>query len=229
MKFTMQSPDFLFFEQDGSLSTGYEIITAPFSSAWWNENRGGFETILTYLKGHKYRSHNTSTCGLHVHVGRCAFQNGEMPQGYELWDEARRENWYIDSENNIAKLILITERFWDTLVKLSRRKIHALNEWAWRYETTNHENIKSIAKSKRGLGKYRAINLTNYETIEFRIFRGTLNFLTLCATLDLVDALIATAREETVERIYSARKLSALIGKKRMTPAMTAYFKARGI
>lgn len=42
-------------------------------------------------------------------------------------------------------------------------------------------------------GQYTAVNLTNSETIEIRIFRGTLKLNTLLATLQLVNHLCDVA------------------------------------
>ena len=52
-----------------------------------------------------------------------------------------------------------------------------------RIETT-HKNAKD-----KHLGRYVAVNLENYNTIEFRIFRGTLNYKTFIATLQLIDEI----------------------------------------
>jgi hypothetical protein len=42
-------------------------------------------------------------------------------------------------------------------------------------------------------GRYTCVNITNYDTIEFRIFRGTLKYSSLIATLQLVDAICEVA------------------------------------
>lgn len=48
--------------------------------------------------------------------------------------------------------------------------------------------------AKRGSnGRYSCVNLHNYSTIEFRIFRGTLLYSTLIATLQLVDEICNVA------------------------------------
>ena len=39
------------------------------------------------------------------------------------------------------------------------------------------------------MGRYVAVNLENYETIEFRLFRGTLRYETFIATLQLVNEI----------------------------------------
>ena len=46
---------------------------------------------------------------------------------------------------------------------------------------------------KNYFGRYRCINLTNRETIEFRLFRGTLKYNTFIATLQLVNEICNVA------------------------------------
>ena len=45
------------------------------------------------------------------------------------------------------------------------------------------------------LDRYYAINLTNNKTIEFRLFRGTMNINTFIATLQLVDRMVRLVKE----------------------------------
>ena len=49
--------------------------------------------------------------------------------------------------------------------------------------------ILDRAKCGYGGGRYSCINLQNRETVEFSMFRGTLKYSTLIATLQLVDKL----------------------------------------
>ena len=48
------------------------------------------------------------------------------------------------------------------------------------------------AKDSRA-GRYTAVNLTNEDTVEIRIFRGTLKYNTLIATLQMVNAICNVA------------------------------------
>lgn len=48
-------------------------------------------------------------------------------------------------------------------------------------------------KAKKNCGRYVAVNLCNYHTIEFRLFRGTLKYNTLIATLELVNQICELA------------------------------------
>lgn len=50
---------------------------------------------------------------------------------------------------------------------------------------------------KQNNGRYACVNLCNYSTIEFRLFRGTLKYNTLIATLQLVNRICNMAVEMT--------------------------------
>ena len=55
--------------------------------------------------------------------------------------------------------------------------------------------MEILDHAKKGYhgGRYTCVNLTNRDTIEFRMFRGTLKFNTLIATLQLVDRICNVA------------------------------------
>ena len=80
------------------------------------------------------------------------------------------------------------EKHWEELVKFSRRTQKQLERWAARYGYK--DSPKEILKTaKGGFGRYVCLNLTNDETVEFRIFRGTLKKNTILASLQLIDRI----------------------------------------
>ena len=54
-------------------------------------------------------------------------------------------------------------------------------------------DILDHAKKGYGGGRYSSVNLQNRDTIEFRIFRGTLKYNTLIAALQLVNRVCDAA------------------------------------
>ncbi|MEE5994892.1 MAG: hypothetical protein V3G42_16960 [Oscillospiraceae bacterium] len=122
-----------------------------------------------------YLSHQTNTCGLHIHVNRDAFGDTEEEQ-----------------EDVISRILYFVEHHWNEMVKFSRRTEINLNRWAARfgYEPTP---FQVMSKAKSSYGRYYAVNLCNAKTIEFRLFRGTLKLNTLLATLQLVDRICSIA------------------------------------
>ena len=61
-----------------------------------------------------------------------------------------------------------------------------------------------LEDAKKGCnGRYACVNITNYHTIEFRMFRGTLKYNTLIATLELVDKICELATDLTDSELKS--------------------------
>ena len=68
-----------------------------------------------------------------------------------------------------------------------------MNHWASRYGISeNTQDTYKKAKDKH-MGRYVAVNLENYGTVEFRIFRGSLRYKTFIAALQLVDTICRLA------------------------------------
>lgn len=64
------------------------------------------------------------------------------------------------------------------------------------------KNSLDTAK-KAGLGRYTAVNLMPENTIEFRIFRGTLRYETFMATIEFTHYLCELARKLSDENFHA--------------------------
>lgn len=169
----------MYIKHDGSLNDGMELVTHPMDLEY-HINSMPWEQIVEKAVALGYRSHKTSTCGLHVHVSRAAFGSDREKQ-----DVA------------ISRVLFFVERFWQELLKFSRRTEAQINRWAARYGMKdNPKQVMTNAKEK-SMGRYACINLCNYSTIEFRIFRGTLKYNTIIATLQLVARICTMAADMT--------------------------------
>lgn len=168
--------DRIYFENDGSLDEGFEIITHPHTLKEFEKIP--FDKILESCRQAGYNSHNTSTCGLHIHVSRNFFGSTENQQ-----------------YNNIAKLLAFYEVNFDEFLKLSRRTESQWQRWANRYYRTRHEDVLEIVKDGTfRRDRYHAVNLSNRETIEFRLGRGTLLIDRFNAWIDIHVALAKNAK-----------------------------------
>ncbi|WP_303837109.1 amidoligase family protein [Ruminococcus flavefaciens] len=172
----------IYIKGDGSLDDGMEIVTYPMSLDYHKEYR--WEEIMKKAIYLGYRSHQTSTCGLHIHVNR------------DCLGDSREEQ-----DEVIARILYFIEYHWNEMLKFSRRNEYSMNRWAARYgfEKTGHEILDKAKKGNNG--RYAAVNLMNYTTIEFRLFRGTLKYNTLIAALELVNAICDLAISMTDEGI----------------------------
>lgn len=181
--------NFITMERDGSLNDGFENITQPATLEYHTSIRNNYEDMFQIAKDNGFRSHNTSTCGYHIHFNRTFFEDKH--------------------DENVAKLLYLVEKFWDELVKFSRRNYDNLNRWAKKYDKTPNEVVEDM--KCYNLDRYHAVNLTNRNTIEFRMFRGTLNIETFFATLQLVDTIVRYIKEHTNNDIQSLQFTDLLV------------------
>lgn len=171
----------IYFEHDGSLDDGFEIITQPHTFDRFYKI--DWEGIFDALVGNGFRSHNTDSCGLHIHYSREYFGMTRLAQ-----------------EANIGKMIAFYERNLDDLLKFSRRSWGSYQRWARGYDTEgNVEMCKDCAK--RGNDRYHYINCTNSATIEFRLARGTLNYKSFMAWNNFHDCLVSNVKNVSFEDI----------------------------
>ena len=182
--------DWLYFKRDGSLDDGVELVTHPISPAVMmsDEVRGMWARISEIALEEGLRSHDTRTCGLHVHVNRDYFGKGALAQ-----------------EMAELKLNTIADRFFEPLTIFSRRNRDLLHRWAKRPMLPRTEDgWRKRAKCCHDMSctdRYRAVNVTNEATIEFRLFRGTLKVDTLMATFQFVSGLCAVAKASSVGKL----------------------------
>jgi len=166
--------DELYFERDGSLDCGFEIITQPHTYESFMEMN--WKEILKSCSEFGYISHDSDNCGLHMHISRDFFGRDEVKQN-----------------NAIAKVVNFFETNYFEIIKVSRRQSGVQCHWARKYNNygnvTKDDCIKISKKYKYGGShdeRYKAVNLTNTKTVEFRIMRGTLNYNTFIACIDFL-------------------------------------------
>lgn len=180
-----RSKEHLYIKSDGSLEDGFELVTHPMSLVYHQEKMP-WEILLSEAVSMGYRSHQTSTCGLHIHVNRNAFGDNQAEQ-----------------EEVISRILFFVEKHWNELFTFSRRNRYNMERWSARYgfEKTGKAILEKAKDS--GYGRYTAVNLRCYHTIEFRLFRGTLRYNTLIATLQLVNHICDVAISLSEEEINS--------------------------
>ena len=100
----------------------------------------------------------------------------------------------IIQEAVIGRIVYFVEMHWSELVRFSRRTSDTLERWAARYGYKDKpKDILDHAKTGANNGRYSCVNLQNCNTVEFRMFRGTLKLNTIIATLQLVNQICDVA------------------------------------
>jgi hypothetical protein len=158
------SQDWLYCKHDGSLETGFEIVSHPLSFQWIKTNEDKLRGLLSKMRNAGMKSYNTTTCGIHWHVSKNQF-----------------------SSLDIFKMLSFFYQNQKFILKISQRKIGALRQWAG-FDSSLHVCVCK-AKEKNNPRRYEAINLQNEHTIEFRIFRGTLHGDSFMKNIEFIHAL----------------------------------------
>lgn len=148
-----------FFEEDGSLSHGFEIITQPMGL---DSHYQFWEWLTKKELTTGLRSHDTSTCGLHIHVNRDGINTMQI----------NKMCVFIHAPDN------------RNLVKAVARR------YAVSYAAIHPKKLGSAHRSNSSDPRYEAVNLTNRYTIEMRMFKGTLKHQSVLAALEFTNALI---------------------------------------
>ena len=172
-------------KHDGSIYNGFEIVSHP-ATLEYHTNNIAWRELMQKALSMNYRSHDTDTCGLHIHISRNALGNT-----------------YDEQDNTIAKILYFVENNWYPIIKFTRRTENNLAHWANRYgvEKTEYPVQDTYDKAKSGYNRYKCINLQNSHTIEFRIFRGTLEHSTFIATLQFVNTLCSICKEISMDSV----------------------------
>ena len=187
--------------EDGSLDCGLELVSQP-ATLNYHVNSYMWKKECRYMRDNGWTSHDTSTCGLHVHVNR----NSHL-QHHPKWSllNSPAEGGMTITDGHQAKIMFFTHSQEELLTQLGRR-----NSSFGRFDKD-----KKLKKLDKGGSAYNyrdydrhAVCFANRNTIEFRFPKGTLIPDTLYATLEMIDAIVrftkfySSARLSNIERTH---------------------------
>lgn len=148
-----------YLKEDGSLSgDGIEIVFHPRNLSSWQEF--DFQKILSTVSDNGGKSFKTVSCGLHIH----------------------RSNRDLSTVTKI-KLILFFGYCSEQIQTLAQRKSMYASFRPFKLIPDKGECYKAVKGRKHSHRRDQAINFCNSDTIEFRVFKGTLKLSTIMAYL----------------------------------------------
>lgn len=154
--------DWAFFKSDGSLEgKGFEIVTVPLILE--DQYKNWSEELFKILDEKEFLSYNASvSCGLHVHVSRNSLTDLQLGKVLK----------FLHNKENRIFLKKIAQRHSEDYAEFKSAK---------RFGYIKKEQYKN---------KYDAFNLGHKDTVEFRLFRGTLNHDAFHKNLEFCDAIL---------------------------------------
>jgi len=176
----LEDKNLAYLKSDGSLECGFEIVTHPMSHNYFmNENDLMWEVITRLKEDYNMISWGTKTCGLHIHISRNGFSGGSH-------------------QHRFLQLVYNNQDFYEALAGRSS------SHWAKFTDVVDENTGKKSFKQKfdrHGSDRYSAINTNNRNTLEMRIFRGSLNTRFIKSCIDLAHASVEFTRVMSVPEI----------------------------
>lgn len=163
-KYGESSKNFGTFEEDGSLNDGVEFVTFPLDS----DNMVPFIANVTNLLKRNGADVDYS-CGGHIHITRNEFTKAQLP-----------------------KMLMFLQNNKRDVIRFSGRDVEEFNRWSKLYWTEYDYIDEEIALDYiyNDTDRYRAINTQNINTIEFRLFDGTLSAYEILANVEFIKVLL---------------------------------------
>lgn len=164
-------------EEDGSLNNGVEFISQPLSV---DVLYMIIPKMTKYLKSANFDI--DSSCGGHIHITKNNFTKSRM-----------------------VDILQFMELNKDFIFDYSQRDMNRFNRWS-PFFNTNLGNLENIALDNVYSDRYHVINFNNYNTIEFRLFRGTLSYRNILSNIEFIKALLFSDINKTNNK-YKIREI----------------------
>lgn len=208
-------------KEDGSLDDGIEFCLHPCTAEYLLTD-SLLPRICAAARDAGLRSHDTDTCGLHIHVSKAGLAKTRKGQDYVG-----------------AKLVTMVDAHWGFFWTFSRRDGE---RWCKKANvdvkrTDAPDDVRNKTNKCRH-DRYYAVNLCPHNTVELRLWRGTLNIKTLQSTVLLTRAMVDVARGYSASAIVSMdtvalrEKLLAkakLYGSDEQVKNLINYMESRGV
>ena len=198
-------------EEDGSLDNGFEMVTAY----------TGLDVHKAQLQYFKNRtagltSHDTSTCGLHVHVCKSSMTTLH----------AAKMVLFINDPENIGLVKAIARRSDASYSKIKNKK----DDKHWLKDSVHSSKDKDEQIRRMNSDRYEALNFKNDRTIEFRLFKGTLKYETMIACLEFSFACWHFTASASTSELTTSKFLEFICmpEHRKDTRFLRAYLKEKG-
>ena len=152
--------NYFYFKTDGSLDHGFEICSMPVSLKFIKKNLK-LKKFLGWMQQNGLCSYKKGTCGFHIHMSRNFFRG-----------------------NEIGKMRAFFSSCYTQIYKFSKRGDSST------YCQKETYGLVQLKENKGQEGRYWALNTNTHKaTYEVRVFRGTLRYERVMASIEFVQAI----------------------------------------
>jgi hypothetical protein len=197
-------------EEDGSLDNGFEMVTGYTGLDVHAEQLKYFERGLRGAI-----SHDSDNCGLHVHI--CKADMTTL--------HGAKMILFINDQANHKLVKAIARRDSSEYAKIKNKK--EAKEWM---RDAVSSDCKSVQLRSLNRDRYEALNFKNPNTIEFRLFKGSLVYSTIMSCLEFTYATWFFCRDASTKNLTTDHFLKFICANENRgdTKFLRAYLKAKG-
>ena len=196
-------PDFVYAKRDSSIPVGFEMVTHPFAQSWAHDHLHDWLSIFPQLYSLGYRSGDTSLCGTHIHMSKVAFTHAQL-----------------------YKFMYFVYRHPSLMLLLSQRDSQCLSQYASVIDTGNTYRRRARVKEQGNRGRHDAVNISHKNTVELRIFNGTLNPLAFMKNIDTALCIYNYANDTALHALNLNSFLDYVRGNKHIYPYLHLFVDA---
>ena len=165
--YDIQKNNGIYIKHDGSLERGFEIVSHP-QTAKYHQKVFNWYNLLEQLRKDRFTSYDNGRCGLHIHVNKNFFNN----------------------KDDMLKIVLFFYKCFNRLKRFSKRRdMNYCKKWKQPLVEQVEAEKGSVCLSRNNDDRYSCINFQNHDTVEFRIYKGTLNYDRFLASILFTDAV----------------------------------------
>ena len=168
-----------------SVDNGIELIFQPMSWKFITQDKT-IENIMSVLGKKGVGTGSLYNCGLHFHINKSYFGKNNKKQ-----------------EHNIYKFLYLFDKFQQDLILLSDRDGYDVQNFCGFFGKSERDRRSEETMLKEyNYGKYTAIYTGHEETIEVRLFSGTICYKDFQRYLNIVYKFLIKSQKYTIEELY---------------------------
>ena len=218
---------YLHFEEDSSTGpNGFEMVTG------WTDLQTHAKILKEMLTDNgvncwqgKLRSHNNvgGSCGIHVHIVKPSLIVSTKMRSFIYAAENKRLIEAVARRYNGSFSKMINVDSWQEQAVDGYRD-------AKRYVSSNALASKQAVSRLNGGDRYQALNFLNANTVEFRIFRGSMLYESVMACMEFTQSVYEFCRYTKAVNLNTPAFLKFICqpAQKHLTPNLRAYIRRKG-
>jgi hypothetical protein len=169
-----------YFKEDSSLDNGFEIVSHPMTRKYIHKHIK-IKEMLEWLSKNGFTSYDNKNCGLHIHFSRDYLKDSDI---------VKLKTFFKVNEKHIRKF--------------SKRREKDFDAWATIESAYTPDELLKGISAENNRRRHVAVNV-NCDTVEIRVFAGTLNYKRFRASLQFADAVVNFIKDSSAVCLFNGR------------------------